>query len=67
MFSSRTVLIRSSSFWSFRNRGDALPMMRQASSRTAATTISRITPIWASRPKVRARASTQITGTGMTI
>ncbi len=42
-------------------------MMPQASSRTTATTASRIRPIRASRPKVSARARTQMMGTGMTI
>ena len=65
-FSSRTALILSSSFWSFRNRGEALRMIRQASSSTAQITASSSTPIQTSSRKVRAMAARQITGTGTT-
>ena len=42
-------------------------MMRRASSSTAAVTASRIKPMRTSSPKVRAMASRQMMGTGMTI
>ena len=59
--------MRSSSFCSFRNSGDALRMMNKARISTAATAQSKTKPNCTSRLKVRMTASTMITGTGRTI
>ena len=67
MFSSSTVVMRSSSFCRRWNKGEALRMIKNASTRTASTTPSRIKPISVSSRKASASATMKITGTGSTI
>ena len=59
--------MRSSSFCSFLNRGEALRMIPRARIKTSAVKISRMVPRVAFSWKDSARAMTQTSGTGSTI
>lgn len=59
--------MRSSSFCSFRNSGEALLMMIKARISTTMTTARRMNPISTSSRNARASAITKMTGTGRII